>query len=130
MHQMTGKRVVEIINTKLTYFFRSVLGVEKLSGSCAVMAVIEERRRVWQLLLISAILVGATTVFMFIGALYVTDEYSYVISSQLLISQSCTAYSFAGSHLMHCIHIHILTQGLFQVRECTVCCTCVWSPTH
>ena len=96
--------------------------MEKLSGSCAVMAVIEERRRVWQLLLISAILVGATTVFMFIGALYVTDEYSYVISSQLLISQSCTAYSFAGSH---CIHIHILTQGLFQVMERTVCCTCV-----
>ena len=74
MHQMTGKRVVEIINKKLTYFFRSVLGVEKLSGSCAVMAVIEERRRVWQLLLISAILVGATTVFMFIGALGITGE--------------------------------------------------------
>ena len=68
--QVTGKRVVEIINTKL----RSVLGVEKLSGCCAVMAVIEERRRVWQLLLISTILVGATTVFMFIGALGITDE--------------------------------------------------------
>ena len=50
--------------------------MEKLSGSCAVMAVIEERRRVWQLLLISAILVGATTVFMFIGALGIADEYS------------------------------------------------------
>ena len=74
MHQMTGKRVVEIINTKLTYFFRSVLGVEKLSGCCAVMAVIEERRRVWQLLLISAIFVGAITVFMFVGALGITDE--------------------------------------------------------
>ena len=72
---MTWKRVVEIINTKLTYFFTSVFGVEKLSGSCAVMAVIEERRRVWQLLLISAIL-DATTVFMFIGALGITDEYS------------------------------------------------------
>ena len=68
--QVTGKRVVEIINTKL----RSVLGVEKLSGSCAVMVVIEERRRVWQLLLVSTILVGATTVFMFIGALGITDE--------------------------------------------------------
>ena len=56
--QVTGKRVVEIINTKLLYFFRSVLGVEKLSGSCAVMAVIEERRRVWQLLLISTVLFG------------------------------------------------------------------------
>ena len=72
--QVTRKRVVEIINTKLLYIFRSVLGVEKLSGSCAVMAVIEERRRVWQLLLISTILVGATTVFMFIGALGITDE--------------------------------------------------------
>ena len=50
--------------------------MEKLSGGCAVMAVIEERRRVWQLLLISAILVGATTVFMFIGALGITDKYS------------------------------------------------------
>ena len=48
--------------------------MEKLSGTCAVMAVIEDRRRVWQLLLISAILVGATTVFMFIGALGTTDE--------------------------------------------------------
>ena len=71
---MQGKGSSQSLIQNCYIFFRSVLGVGKLSGSCAVMAVIQERRRVWQLLLISTILVGATTVFMFIGALGITDE--------------------------------------------------------
>ena len=60
--------------------------------------------------------------------IFISNFFTAADQSELYCIKFCRL-SF-NEIFMHCIHIHILTQGLFQVRERTVCCTCVWSPMH